>query len=162
MKRSVVILRYFNPIGAHCSGLLKENINKAENIIPKITKVLINKNKKFFIWGNNYETKDGTCLRDYIHVSDVAKFHLKSFKILKRKNLEILNIGTGKPHSVIDILKAFKKITKKNIPIKIGKKRPGDVAINYADTNKSKKIFKNIKYRSLTTMIKDVTNAINI
>ena len=161
-KWSVVILRYFNPIGAHCSGLLKENINKAENIIPKITKVLINKNKKFFIWGNNYETKDGTCLRDYIHVSDVAKFHLKSLKILKRKNLEILNIGTGKPHSVIDILKTFKKITKKNIPIKIGKKRPGDVAINYADINKSKKIFKNIKYRSLTTMIKDVTNAINI
>tara|TARA_B100000963_G_scaffold355021_1_gene372517 strand:+ start:2726 stop:3730 length:1005 start_codon:yes stop_codon:yes gene_type:complete len=158
----VIILRYFNPIGAHPSGLLNENIKKAENIIPKLTKVLLKKDKKFFIWGNDYNTKDGTCLRDYVHVSDLANCHIKALNIIDRIKHQIINIGTGKAYSVKDLIKVFSKVMKRKIPYSVGKRRIGDVPINYADISKSKKILKKNKYKNLIEMVKNIKETIRI
>ena len=140
---SVVLLRYFNPIGAHESGLLGENPNGIpNNLMPYIAQVAAGKLKCLNVFGNDYDTVDGTGVRDYIHVVDLAKGHLCAVKYaLENNGTEAVNLGTGKGTSVLEIVKAFEKASGVEIPYKIAPRRAGDIAEFYADTSKAKKIF---------------------
>ncbi len=142
-----VILRYFNPIGAHSSSLIGELPNgEPQNLIPFITQTLIGKRNELMVFGNDYPTKDGTCIRDYIHVMDLAEAHIKSLEYISdsknENNFEIFNIGTGKGHSVLEIINVFEKVTKKKIKYTITSRRKGDVAVSYADCSKVKEILR--------------------
>ena len=130
------VLRYFNPIGANKSGLIGENPKDIpNNLIPYISQVAIGKLKKLNIYGGDYNTHDGTGVRDYIHVVDLAKGHVKVLKVLFEKSqLLTLNLGTGKGYSVFEIVKAFEKASGKDIPYQIVDRRPGDIATCFADT----------------------------
>ena len=138
---SISILRYFNPIGAHESGKIGEDPNGIpNNLMPYITQVAIGKLNKLNIFGNDYPTHDGTGVRDYIHVVDLAKGHVKALnKVLKTTGIDIYNLGTGIGYSVLDVIKSFEKATGIKIPYKITKRRPGDIAICYADPTKAYK-----------------------
>ncbi|MFK4785222.1 UDP-glucose 4-epimerase GalE [Fusobacterium sp. MFO224] len=140
-KLNVAILRYFNPVGAHESGRIGEEPNGIpNNLMPYITKVAIGKLEILSIFGNDYPTHDGTGVRDYIHVEDLANGHLKALdKIRTNSGLVIYNLGTGKGYSVLDMVKAFSKACGKNIPYKIVKRRAGDIAMCYADSSKARK-----------------------
>jgi UDP-glucose 4-epimerase len=133
-------LRYFNPIGAHDSGLIGENPNGIpNNLMPYITKVATGKLKELSIFGNDYNTPDGTGVRDYIHVVDLARAHVLAVnKNLQNKGLLIYNIGTGKGYSVLDIVNAFEKENKVKVPYKIVGRRSGDIAECYACSDKAK------------------------
>lgn len=135
----VVILRYFNPVGAHKSGLIGEEINGIpNNLMPYITKVAIGKLKELSVFGNDYNTHDGTGVRDYIHVVDLARGHIKALeKVNEHCRLVIYNLGTGNGYSVIDLVKAFEEASGRYIPYKIVDRRPGDVAMCYADSTKA-------------------------
>ncbi|HOA79759.1 MAG TPA: UDP-glucose 4-epimerase GalE [Defluviitaleaceae bacterium] len=136
---SISILRYFNPIGAHESGKIGEDPNGIpNNLMPYITQVAIGKMDKLNIFGNDYDTHDGTGVRDYIHVVDLAKGHLKALnKILDTTGIDTYNLGTGIGYSVLDVVKSFEKATGIKIPYKITNRRPGDIAICYADPTKA-------------------------
>ncbi|MGG7620215.1 UDP-glucose 4-epimerase GalE [Bacillus coreaensis] len=138
---SISILRYFNPIGAHDSGQIGEDPNGVpNNLMPYIAQVAVGKLKKLNVFGNQYPTKDGTGVRDYIHVVDLALGHLKALeKITYSTGIEVYNLGTGKGYSVLDIISAFEKASGKKIPFEIVDSRPGDVAVCYADPLKAKK-----------------------
>jgi UDP-glucose 4-epimerase len=138
---SVTIARYFNPISNHFTGYLKENSkNLPNNLIPVILNVIKKKNLKLNVFGNNYKTKDGTCVRDYIHVMDLAKGHIQMLKKRQiKKGLKIYNLGSGHGFSVLEVIKAFEKNLEKKIPFKFIGKRKGDVAESYCCTNKVKK-----------------------
>lgn len=138
---SIALLRYFNPFGAHQSGRIGEDPNGIpNNLMPYVTQVAIGKLKELNIFGNDYPTKDGTGVRDYIHVVDLAKGHVKALeKVLKTKGIEAYNLGTGKGYSVLEMVKAFEKISGKKIPYKVIGRRPGDVAICFADVSKAKR-----------------------
>ena len=138
---NVVLLRYFNPIGAHKSGLIGENPNGIpNNLMPYITQVAVGKLKELGVFGNDYDTPDGTGVRDYIHVVDLAKGHVKAVKKLEdNSGLSIYNLGTGKGYSVLDIVKNFEAATGIKIPYSIKPRRAGDVAICYSDATKAKK-----------------------
>ena len=159
---NIIILRYFNPLGAHPSGYLSENIFKAENIVPNIIKVFKKKKNIFQIFGDNYKTFDGTCLRDYIHVVDLAKSHISSIKICKNKVFRVVNIGTGKPYSVRELLFGFMKYLKKEIPYKVVSRRPGDIPISYSNIQKQLKILKFRAKYNLRDMIKHTVNSVNL
>ena len=137
---NVVLLRYFNPIGAHKSGTIGENPNGIpNNLMPYITQVAVGKLKELNVFGNDYATPDGTGIRDYIHVVDLAKGHVKALKKIEdRSGLSIYNLGTGKGYSVLDIVSNFEKATGVKIPYVIGPRRPGDIAVCYADASKAK------------------------
>lgn len=137
---SISILRYFNPVGAHDSGLIGEDPNGVpNNLMPYITQVAIGKLKQLSVFGNQYPTVDGTGIRDYIHVVDLAKGHLKALeKASFSSGIEVYNLGTGKGYSVLEMIKAFEKASGKKISYKIVHARPGDVAICYADSGKAK------------------------
>ena len=141
---TAICLRYFNPVGADISGLLGEEINsKSKNLIPSIYKVITDKTKKLKINGKNYKTKDGTCIRDFIHINDVVDGHLSALKFLKNnKGWFAVNLGTGKGFSVLDVVKCFQKILKFKIKIKYIERRKGDAAVSYADVTKAKKYLK--------------------
>lgn len=134
---SVVILRYFNPVGAHESGCLGEDPNGApNNLMPYIMKVANGELSYLRVFGNDYDTKDGTGVRDYIHVVDLAKGHIKACeKVMKENKLHIYNLGTGKGYSVLDLISCFEKVTKTKIPYKIVERRSGDIAACYADAS---------------------------
>lgn len=136
---SIVILRYFNPIGAHASGLIGDNPNGIpNNLMPYILKVASGELECLSVFGNDYDTKDGTGVRDYIHVVDLAKGHLKAIvKSSKDKGIFHYNLGTGKGYSVLDIINSFEKVNNIKINYKITDRRPGDIASSYADVNKS-------------------------
>ncbi len=136
---SISILRYFNPIGAHESGKIGEDPNGIpNNLMPYITQVAIGKREKLYIYGNDYPTHDGTGVRDYIHVVDLAKGHLKALEnTLKTKGIDVYNLGTGKGYSVLDVVKTFEKINDVKIPYEFTDRRPGDIAICYADPTKA-------------------------
>lgn len=138
---NIAILRYFNPIGAHKSTLLGEDPNGIpNNLLPYINKVAVGKLPYVNVYGNDYPTNDGTGVRDYIHVCDLAKGHLLALNKLREKpGLFIVNLGTGKGTSVLEIIDAYEKSTGVKIPFKIEARRAGDVAINYASTEKAKK-----------------------
>ncbi len=137
---SIAILRYFNPIGAHASGLIGENPNGIpNNLMPYIIKVATKELPYLNVFGNNYDTKDGTGVRDYIHVVDLAKGHLKAIdKVIKDKGVDCYNLGTGKGYSVLEIVKTFEKVNNIKIDYKITEARPGDIAACYADPTYAK------------------------
>ena len=139
---NVAVLRYFNPIGAHASGRIGEDPNGIpNNLMPYITKVAMGKLPMLHVFGNDYDTHDGTGVRDYIHVVDLAKAHLKALEaIVRLRGVDYFNIGTGKGYSVLDIVKAYKEATGIEIPYVIDPRRPGDIAACYADPTKAREI----------------------
>ncbi len=136
---NVVLLRYFNPIGAHASGTIGENPNGIpNNLMPYVTQVAVGKRPILGVFGDDYDTPDGTGVRDYIHVVDLARGHVCALKAIERKcGLEIYNLGTGKGYSVLDIVKTFKKVNGVEIPYRIMPRRPGDIATCYSDPSKA-------------------------
>lgn len=138
---NVILLRYFNPIGAHKSGLIGENPNGIpNNLMPYITQVAVGKLKELGVFGNDYDTPDGTGVRDYIHVVDLALGHVKALKKIEEKcGLAIYNLGTGKGYSVLDIVKSFEEANGVKIPYVIKPRRPGDIATCYSNADKAKK-----------------------
>ena len=138
---NVILLRYFNPIGAHKSGKIGENPNGIpNNLMPYITQVAVGKLKELGVFGNDYDTPDGTGVRDYIHVVDLALGHVKAVeKIKENPGLRIYNLGTGIGYSVLDIVKAFEEANGVKIPYVIKERRAGDIACNYADASLAKK-----------------------
>ncbi|MDJ1474594.1 UDP-glucose 4-epimerase GalE [Bacillus sp. LS15-K4] len=138
---SIALLRYFNPFGAHKSGRIGEDPNGIpNNLMPYVTQVAVGKLKELNIFGNDYPTKDGTGVRDYIHVVDLAKGHVKALeKVLETKGIEAYNLGTGKGYSVLEMIKAFEEVSGKKIPYKVIGRRPGDVAVCFADVSKAKR-----------------------
>lgn len=138
---SICILRYFNPIGAHESGRIGENPNGIpNNLMPYITQVAEGKREYLTVFGNDYDTHDGTGVRDYIHVVDLAKGHLKALdKTLNEKGVYIYNLGTGTGYSVLDVVKTFEKASGITVPYKISDRRPGDLATCYSDPSKAEK-----------------------
>ncbi len=136
---SISLLRYFNPIGAHESGLIGEDPNGIpNNLMPYISRVAIGKLEKLTVFGGDYDTKDGTCIRDYIHVVDLAKAHLCAVrKITDSTGIEAYNIGNGKGYSVLDIIRAFEKVSGSPLNYVIGDRRAGDLPAFYADASKA-------------------------
>lgn len=139
---SVALLRYFNPIGAHKSGLIGEDPNGIpNNLFPYIAQVAVGKLPALGVFGNDYDTPDGTGVRDYIHVVDLAKGHLCAVKyVMENKGVEAINLGTGKGSSVLDVLHAFEKACGKELPYVIKPRRAGDIAWSYAKPDKAKKL----------------------
>ncbi|MDU6807974.1 MAG: UDP-glucose 4-epimerase GalE [Clostridium sp.] len=136
---SVALLRYFNPIGAHESGRIGEDPNGIpNNLMPYITQVAVGKRKELSVFGNDYDTHDGTGVRDYIHVVDLAKGHLKAVgKVLSSNGVEAYNLGTGIGYSVLDVVNSFEKASGQKVPYKIVERRAGDIATCYADATKA-------------------------
>ena len=140
-----ISLRYFNPIGAHSSAMIGElPIGVPQNLVPFITQTAIGLRKELTVFGNDYPTSDGTCLRDYIHVMDLAKAHIKSlYKLINNEDksyYDTFNIGTGKGTSVLELIKCFENVTENKLNFKIGDRREGDVAECFADVSKANKI----------------------
>ena len=138
-KWNIVLLRYFNPIGAHPSGKIGENPNGIpNNLMPYITQVAVGKREKLGVFGNDYPTHDGTGVRDYIHVMDLASAHVAALQAITRKaGLAIYNIGTGQGYSVLDVVKAFVRVNKVDIPYTIMPRRAGDIATCYCNPEKA-------------------------
>jgi len=138
-EAKAIALRYFNPVGAHISGLLGEDqINPPTNLVPLITQTAIGKRKSFTVFGTDYNTRDGSCIRDYVHVSDIAHAHVLALQHLEESNLsyDVFNLGTGKGVSVLEAIAAFQKVSGINPPHVIGPRREGDVEAIYSDCNK--------------------------
>lgn len=136
---NVVLLRYFNPVGAHSSGLIGENPNGTpNNLMPYITQVAAGKREKLHVFGNDYDTPDGTGVRDYIHVVDLAKGHVAALKAIEKGcGLAVYNLGTGRGYSVLEMIRAFEDTNGVKIPYVIEQRRPGDVGICYSDPGKA-------------------------
>ena len=139
---NVILLRYFNPIGAHKSGLIGEDPKGIpNNLLPYVTQVAVGKLECLGVFGNDYNTPDGTCVRDYIHVVDLADGHVKAIDyIFSNPGLDVINLGTGVGYSVLDMVKAFGKACGKEIPYEIKPRRAGDIAMCYADPAKAAKV----------------------
>ena len=157
---NIAILRYFNPIGAHASGLIGEDPNGIpNNLCPYITKVAVGKLKEVHVFGNDYPTKDGTGVRDYIHVVDLAKGHVLAVnKLLTKPGLFIVNLGTGIGYSVLDMIKAFSKALGRDIPYVIDPRRSGDIAECYADPTLAYKLIGFKAEKTLDDMSRDALN----
>ncbi len=158
---NVTLLRYFNPIGAHESGRIGENPNGIpNNLMPYITQVAIGKRPYLSVYGDDYDTPDGTGIRDYIHVVDLADGHVKAVKNILEgdKGVQIFNLGTGKGYSVLDIVKAFSKAYGKELPYKIAPRRPGDLAVCYSDPTKAKEVLGWEAKRGIDDMCRDSWN----
>ena len=159
----ICILRYFNPVGAHESGLIGEEPQGIpNNLMPYIVRVANGQLKELSVFGNDYETPDGTGVRDYIHVVDLAKGHIKALEKLEKegKGLFIYNLGTGKGYSVLDMVKAFEKSTGKKVPYKIAPRRDGDIATCYADPKKAREELGWEATKTLEDMCRDSWNYI--
>ena len=139
---NVMILRYFNPIGAHESGLIGEDPNGIpNNLVPYVAKVAIGKLPEVHVFGNDYDTEDGTGVRDYIHVVDLARGHICALRSMEDlKGVNIVNLGTGCGYSVLDIIKAYSKACGKDLPYVIDPRRPGDIATCYSDPTRAKEL----------------------
>ena len=157
---SIVILRYFNPIGAHESGRIGEDPNGIpNNLMPYITQVAAGRLKCLGVFGNDYPTHDGTGVRDYIHVVDLAKGHVKAIDYsAEHKGTEIFNLGTGTGYSVLDIVNAFSKVNNIEIPYEIKPRRAGDIAECYADASKARDVLDWTAEKTLEDMCKDSWN----
>ena len=158
---NIAILRYFNPIGAHESGLIGESPNGIPaNLMPYIQKVAAGKLEQLSVFGNDYDTKDGTGVRDYIHVVDLAKGHVKALERLNKdkSGMHIYNLGTGTGYSVLDMVKAFEKANGIAIPYKIAPRRAGDIAQCYSDPKKAKEELGFVATKTLEDMCKDAWN----
>ncbi len=154
----IAILRYFNPIGAHKSGLMGESYSTySKNLIPSISRVLTGNEKYLRVYGNTFNTKDGTGERDYLHINDLILAHLKTINYIKRnKGLNIWNLGAGVTHSVMNIINEFENVTKQKIPYKIVDKRHGELSQYWADIAKAKKDLNWQIKNDLNSMIRDI------
>ena len=157
---SIAILRYFNPIGAHKSGLIGENPNDIpNNLMPYIVKVATGELECLSVFGNDYDTPDGTGVRDYIHVVDLAKGHIKALEwVLNKNGIDAFNLGTGNGYSVLELVEAFKKYNNVDVPYKIVGRREGDIASCYADVSKAKEILNWSSEYDIEDMVKDSYN----
>jgi UDP-glucose 4-epimerase len=139
-----IALRYFNPIGAHPSALIGElPIGVPANLIPFVTQAAAGVRDVLTVFGDDYPTPDGTCVRDYIHVVDLAKAHVQALRYLEKQqpaSIEAVNIGTGTGNTVLDVIKTFEKVNGVKVPYKIGPRRSGDVIATYADTQKAQEL----------------------
>lgn len=137
----VILLRYFNPVGAHKSGLIGEDPKGIpNNLVPYIAQVAVGKREKLGVFGNDYPTPDGTGVRDYIHVTDLAAGHVKAIeKLNSLEGVEVYNLGTGRGYSVLEVLHAYEKVCKKTLPYEIKARRPGDISTCYADSSKAER-----------------------
>ena len=156
-KLNIAILRYFNPVGAHISGRIGEDPNGIpNNLVPYITQVAVGKLEKLRVFGNDYNTPDGTGVRDYIHVVDLADGHIAALKKLEKNcGLVVYNLGTGKGYSVLEMVKTFSKVVGHDIPYEIADRRPGDIASCYADPSKAAKELGWSAQKDLLTMCED-------
>lgn len=159
-KEGAVILRYFNPIGAHPSGLIGELPNGTpDNLVPYITQTAIGKRDQIQIFGNDYSTEDGTCLRDYIHVVDLAKAHVKALQYLdEHKKTNTFNVGTGKGNSVLEMVQTFEVVNRVKLNYKIVPRRRGDIAQIYADTKKANTLLKWEAQYGISEALRDAWN----
>lgn len=154
----VVSLRYFNPIGAHDSGSIGElPLGAPNNLVPFLTQAAIGKRKKLTVFGSDYDTADGTCLRDYIHVSDLAEAHVSALTRINElpNRFEAFNLGTGNPTSVLELIRLFEKETGVGVPFEIGPRRPGDVVKVYADPAKSNRLLGWKAKRTIADALRD-------
>ncbi|PZE20801.1 UDP-glucose 4-epimerase GalE [Paenibacillus xerothermodurans] len=137
---SIALLRYFNPIGAHSSGRIGEDPNGIpNNLLPYIAQVAVGKLRELSVFGSDYPTTDGTGVRDYIHVVDLAIGHLKALdNVMQTTGVDAFNLGTGKGYSVLEVIRAFEQASGRKVPYRLVDRRPGDIAICYADPNKAK------------------------
>jgi len=155
---SLYLLRYFNPVGAHKSGLLGEVPNGVpNNLLPFITQVAKSKRERLLIYGNDYDTPDGTGVRDYIHVVDLAKGHIAALES-NRTGVNIYNFGTGRGTSVLELVHAFEKVNNVKIPYEIVARRPGDLAVSYADVSKAKRELNWEAKLTIEDMVRDAWN----
>lgn len=154
---NIILLRYFNPIGAHKSGMIGEDPKGIpNNLVPYIAQVAVGKLACLGVFGNDYDTPDGTGVRDYIHVVDLAIGHVKAIKKLEDKEgVLIYNLGTGHGYSVLDVVKAYEKACGKPVPYEIKERRPGDIASCYADPTKAKKELGWVAERGIEEMCED-------
>lgn len=157
---SVILLRYFNPIGAHESGLIGEDPQGIpNNLMPFIAQVAVGRRDHLTVFGGDYPTPDGTCLRDYIHVMDLANGHVKAVEYAaNHKGVEVFNLGTGTPYSVLDIIHAFEKATEVKVKYEIGPRRAGDLPKFWADSTKAQKVLGWHAERTLEDMCRDTWN----
>lgn len=158
---SVTLLRYFNPIGAHPSGLIGEDPNGIpNNLMPYISQVAVGRLKHLNVFGNDYDTPDGTGVRDYIHVCDLAAGHVAAIDYMAKghKGSNVFNLGTGNGYSVLDMVKAFEKVTGQKVPYEIAPRRPGDIATVYADPDKSAQLLNWKAKYNLEDMCRDTWN----
>jgi UDP-glucose 4-epimerase len=153
----IAILRYFNPVGAHESGLIGEDPNGIpNNLLPYIAQVAVGKLPELAVFGNDYPTHDGTGVRDYIHVIDLAEGHLRALETLEmRTGAHVWNLGTGQGYSVLDMVRAFEAASGKLVPYRIGPRRPGDIATCYADPSKAARELGWSAKRGLSEMMRD-------
>ncbi len=139
---NTILLRYFNPVGAHPSAQIGEFQDLSESVVPVITQTAIGKRKEMTVFGNDYDTRDGSCVRDYIHVSDIANAHTKALQYIiddrNKSNCEIFNLGTGNGVTVLELINAFEKVSGQKLNYKLGPRRPGDVVSVYANNNKAR------------------------
>lgn len=159
---NIVILRYFNPVGAHESGLIGENPNGIpNNLMPYIVKVATKEYDHLNIFGNDYKTVDGTGVRDYIHVVDLALGHVKAIEYINKNcGLDVINLGTGKGYSVLEMVKAFEEANDINVPYEIQERRPGDIDACYADVSYANEKLGFVAHKDLKDMCKDAYNYI--
>ena len=157
---SVCLLRYFNPIGAHESGQIGEDPRGIpNNLMPYITQVAVGRREKLSVFGDDYDTPDGTGVRDYIHVVDLAKGHVAAVKYaLAHTGAEVFNLGTGTGYSVLDMVKTFREVNQVALPYEIAPRRPGDIATCYADPSKSEKLLGWKAEKNLQDMCRDSWN----
>ena len=157
---SIVLLRYFNPVGAHESGRIGEDPNGIpNNLMPFICQVAKGRLERLSIFGNDYPTKDGTGVRDYIHVMDLAEGHLAALKYAREhRGVEVFNLGTGVGYSVLDMVHAFEEVNHIQVPYRIAPRRPGDIATCYADPTKAHDLLHWQTHRTLTDMCRDAWN----
>ncbi|GAB6097824.1 UDP-glucose 4-epimerase GalE [Desulfatiferula olefinivorans] len=154
---NIILLRYFNPVGAHESGLIGEDPRGIpNNLMPYISQVHVGKLKELSVFGDDYPTHDGTGVRDYIHVVDLARGHLKALdKIADKAGLSIYNLGTGRGYSVLDMVRAFEKAAGRPIPYRIAPRRPGDIAECYADPSKARRELGWVAEKDVDDMCRD-------
>lgn len=159
-EMSVVLLRYFNPVGAHESGLIGENPQGIpNNLMPYVTQVAVGKREKLTVFGGDYATPDGSCRRDFIHVMDLASAHLKAIDYaVNHKGVEVFNIGTGTPYSVLDIINTFEMVNGVKVNYEIGPRRAGDLPEVWADVSKAANVLHWQATRSLEDMCRDAWN----
>lgn len=156
----IISLRYFNPLGAHKSGDLGESPNGIpNNLAPYITQVAVGKLEKLHVFGSDYPTKDGTCIRDYVHINDLASGHTAALNYMNKQEencfFEVFNLGSGSGYSVFEIINNFEKAIKKEIPFDIVKRRSGDIPVSYADISKAKEKLKWSVTKDINDMCED-------
>lgn len=157
---SIVLLRYFNPLGAHESGTIGENPNGIpNNLMPYLTQVAVKKREFLTVYGNDYDTVDGTGVRDYIHVMDLANGHVQAVKYNEtHTGVEAVNLGTGQGFSVLEVIQTFERVNQVPVPYQISSRRPGDIASCYADVEKAKRLFGWQTQKTLEDMCRDSWN----